>query len=483
LGLAVDQIQEQLLRAFPGELAVGEARMYAMGWTVPIVREGLVTLASQDGRDPDPPGLESIDVSRWLRGEHRPRVWLQPLCRLFQCHQAKLGWPPQGNEQPIDFSEPAEDAAPPAMSTPSGRPRAVFIQYLNPEILQLYGVGMHLDARRVARVALLLSRYAILVADGLLVMPASYLFEVPHISEFLRCLAPVRDAGLLGFTSPSPDLGQYVPAKRHEYRGERTLFPAYFDSRDDTMSSGSSLLWVPRVERSSAEDITAAWRSELTTGGLWDRILARSRRSGRGLPSRADGDIDAVPDRLDGRAFVARYAHPLIPLSLSPRDETLVSLLISRSYLESYLTELGALILSDTPLGALDCGIAPIGPAGTVQRVSWRVLSQVFSYLNLREAIDDGLSLQDLIKLRMEPPLRWLVNLLVEDSALCNLSSTRAVLDAALRISDREHHTKEAGFDAARDILWRLWEATIANAGSEAGVELPLLNAHTARST
>src|SRR5437870_1545837 len=40
LGLAVDQIQEQLLRAFPGELAVGEARMYAMGWTVPIVREG-----------------------------------------------------------------------------------------------------------------------------------------------------------------------------------------------------------------------------------------------------------------------------------------------------------------------------------------------------------------------------------------------------------------------------------------------------------
>src|SRR5258708_19647285 len=130
----------------------------------------------------------------------------------------------------------------------------------------------------------------------MLVMPAAYLFEVPFINDFIRHLAPVREAGLLGFTSPSPDLPRYVPTKRHEYRGDRTLFPSYFDSRDRTMAADTSLLWVPRVERSSAEDIAVAWRSESTAGGLWDRILARSRRRGPPPPSRADPAIDALPD-------------------------------------------------------------------------------------------------------------------------------------------------------------------------------------------
>lgn len=466
-----------MLRSFPGELAIGEARMYAMGWTVPIVHDGLLTLASAGAHDP--PGLESIDVSRWLRGEHRPRVWLQTLCQLFQCHQAKLGWPPQGNELPIDFTDMTEDAASTNGSQPAGLPRVLFIQYLNPEILQLYGLGKHFDARRAARIALLLSRYALLVSEDTLVMPASYLFEVPFIQDFLQHLAPLRDAGLLGFTSPSPDLGQYVPVKRREYRGEQSLFPGYFDSSDEPIGTDSSLLWIPRVERSSAEDITAAWRSESITGGLWERILSHSHRNGRRPLAQADAEINSVPDRLDGRAFVARHVRPLIPLPLSSRDETLISLLISRSYLESYLTELGALIMNDTPLGALDCGIPPKGPTGRVQRISWRVLAQLFGYLNLREAVEDGLSLEDLIRLRAEPPLRWLVDLLVENSTLSNVGPTRAVLTAALHLSDRQHRTRRAGFDAARDILWRLWEVT--TAGRDAGRRLLPSSAHVAR--
>lgn len=102
-GLTVDQIQGELLSRFPSELAPGEARMYAMGWTAPIVREGLLALAAEDqGRAT--PGLELIDVNRWLRGQVRPTAWLPRLCRLFRCHQAHLGWPPQGNEVPVDFT-------------------------------------------------------------------------------------------------------------------------------------------------------------------------------------------------------------------------------------------------------------------------------------------------------------------------------------------------------------------------------------------
>src|ERR1041385_3737194 len=221
--------------------------MYAMGWTVPMVRDGLLTLAAED-RD-DVPGLESIDVSRWLRGEHRPRAWMQTLCRLFRCHQTRLGWPPQGNEIPVDLSDVDAILTGPAEGSEPRPARAVFIQYLNPEILHLYGVGMRFDAARVLRVAHLLSRYAVLVSEGPLVMPASYLFEVPFILEFMQQLEPLRDAGLLAFASPSPDLGQYLPAKRYEYRSEESMFPGYFHRPGHSSVDAASLLWVPRAQR------------------------------------------------------------------------------------------------------------------------------------------------------------------------------------------------------------------------------------------
>ncbi len=113
-----NQIQEDLLGAFPGELAPGEARLYAMGWTVRVVREGLRALADKDGLDAS--GVGDGEIWRWLRGEVRPTVWMEPLCRLFRCHQSQLGWPPQGNEPTIDSTGAAgvEDSVVPAVHTP-----------------------------------------------------------------------------------------------------------------------------------------------------------------------------------------------------------------------------------------------------------------------------------------------------------------------------------------------------------------------------
>src|SRR5579859_7396352 len=101
-GLSVDAIQARLLHSFPGELAPGEARMYAQGWTLRIVREGLQALAEGDGLDASE--LQDADVWRWLRCEVFPRDSLGRLCRLFRCHQSQFGWPPQGTEVPIDFT-------------------------------------------------------------------------------------------------------------------------------------------------------------------------------------------------------------------------------------------------------------------------------------------------------------------------------------------------------------------------------------------
>jgi hypothetical protein len=76
-GRTVDEVQEELLRSFPGEIGAGEARMFAHGWTVGVVREGLQALAAEDGLDLS--GLQDADVWRWLRGEVYPRESLTRL--------------------------------------------------------------------------------------------------------------------------------------------------------------------------------------------------------------------------------------------------------------------------------------------------------------------------------------------------------------------------------------------------------------------
>jgi tetratricopeptide (TPR) repeat protein len=134
-GLSVDQVQDELLQSFPGELGIGEARMYAEGWTVRTVREGLRKLATDDGLDAT--GLDDTCVWRWMRGQVYPRDWLERLCRLFQTHQAQLGWPPRGDEVPIDFTPrqrtsdsslqvylPGRSVSPP-FETPGDGPAAV----------------------------------------------------------------------------------------------------------------------------------------------------------------------------------------------------------------------------------------------------------------------------------------------------------------------------------------------------------------------
>jgi tetratricopeptide (TPR) repeat protein len=101
-GWTVDQIQDELLRRFHDELAPGEARMHAHGWGVSLVREGLQTLAASEGLDAS--GLQDADVLRWLRGEIYPRDSLDRLCRLFQCHQDRLGWPVVGLVSAVDYT-------------------------------------------------------------------------------------------------------------------------------------------------------------------------------------------------------------------------------------------------------------------------------------------------------------------------------------------------------------------------------------------
>jgi nucleoside phosphorylase len=295
------------------------------------------------------------------------------------------------------------------------RPRYIFLHFLNPEIRALYEVDGAWSPAELHREWMRLSKYAFLVADQGLAIPASYMFEVPEISSVLDDLQPVQRQGLLHVASPTADLLLFAQQKQREYRDEAVLFDRY--SSDDRVDANHhGLNWLPRVDRSASGDIATAWRGELERAdGLWQHLLESKTARQLTLPSVLETAIEAVPGRLDGRAFIYRFVEPLLPFKPEPVGESQLKLLISREYLRSYLLELGAAVLIDTPIGNLGCGIERISSAGDVQTVSWRTIADSFEALGIRHQIET-LGWRDLSRLRVQPVLHWLLELILTPS-------------------------------------------------------------------
>jgi hypothetical protein len=335
-------------------------------------------------------------------------------------------------------------------TTPSAAPRRVFVQYLNPEILRLYGARSRFTERGLLERALRITRYAALISEQDIILPQSYLYEVHYVDAFLRSLSVLRHAALLSVASETAEAAAYVPRKRREYRGELTLFDAYGAEPDDELIG--TLEWAPRVLRSTAADIAAEWRTELQTDGLWDKLLTRTAKAGLNrLPSLLDSAIESVPDRLDGQAFILRFALPLLPAVPDGRAVTQIDMLLSRAYTRSYLHEFGALILYDTPLGDLSCGLPQRSPEGRVQMVSYRRLGAFFAALGVRDIVERRLAWTTLLALRSEPVLRWAIGLLVEQQP------PRLAIETAAMLRSRFRPPSQSNSRLLADVLDRLW--------------------------
>lgn len=322
-------------------------------------------------------------------------------------------------------------------------PRRLFLQYINPEILSLYGTTLRFKRQELYKQVLRLTKFALLLSEDVLIMPASYLFELGFISHFLKELTPLEAAGIIQFASPSADLYEYVHTKKLEYRDELILFPEYAKDGRALISKSQSLSWIPRVQRSTAKDISTAWKQELYKGdGLWKRILEERGPKQSLLPSKLESAIELVPEHLEGRAFIFRYTEPLLPMTLEAREETQINFLICRTYLESYLEEFNAMILVDTPLGYLDCGLSQISAGGYLRTISFRSLSASFKMINLLDYIDHQLGWYELIDLRGQPLFRRLMNLFI-----INMLDERRPLNTAITDSHYQvPHTSPNAF-------------------------------------
>lgn len=277
-------------------------------------------------------------------------------------------------------------------------PTAVFVHYLNPDILSLY--GFKVESTKVRQAGYELTRYALILASARVIFPISLLFEVSWLPRLMSKLAPALDMGQVQVCSPLGDAEGYINKKRSEFPEQQSLHPGYESAqlarRVNDELQGS---WLPRIATSAASFITEAWRAELNVeGGLWDQVLRDLRSAGRSLPESPERAIERLPERLQGRAFLMMNVRPRLPFEWTGRAETNVQMFLARRYIESFLKEFDACILVGGKLGELDCGIARSRNFWDPRALSFIAAKQALEFLHLDAALG-GLSWEDLAKL------------------------------------------------------------------------------------
>jgi nucleoside phosphorylase len=287
------------------------------------------------------------------------------------------------------------------------RNRRILLHYHNREILALYGADQLSDRALLSR-TLLLTRYALLVSEGPLVVLPKYFFEVPYFDQFIWHVRPIISAGLLQYASGNPDFESELEDKRLQFRDQPALFPGYFDvglSRVK-LRSLKQLVWAPRSGPSATEAIVREWSEVI------EREEGRLASLVRGEASNLARRLAEVPAALDGRAFVLGNVVSLLPFCLTGWGYTQLNIFINGPYLRVYLESLDAAIFVDTPLGPMDCGLADV--SGVRERlISFRRLRDFFGALGLRETVECGLTVAQLVELREDLVLRWLVGWVV----------------------------------------------------------------------
>ena len=279
---------------------------------------------------------------------------------------------------------------------------AVFVHYLNPDLLNFFGAWSRLGKERVYCEWIRATKHALLVTERPLLLPASYLFEVPYIDRFLNATSPVRSAGLMSIVCPTASFADYASEKVGEYRSQPSLFPGY-ETPEEVLGRRSvrGLGWEPRIKRSASREIANLWRNEIRSDGVWERVL---RRENVRPSDQIETRLAEVPDRLDGRAFVSSHAFPLLPIGIGAQSQTELGFLIQQGYLLSYLDEFNATILSDLPIGAIDVDLSRNrGQGGLPRTISLSNIRQIWANLGALRLIEEGLPWGKLVELKFDP--------------------------------------------------------------------------------
>ncbi|MFI0370830.1 hypothetical protein ACH35V_23415 [Actinomadura sp. 1N219] len=282
------------------------------------------------------------------------------------------------------------------------RDRPLFVQYTNPEILACYGArveGEH--AGLVLTQALDATRLALLLTERHLLIPASYIFEIPWYRIFLGCLEPLVRTGAVRYTSPVPDLADYREMKVHEYRSD-PLNP-YRHGGLRGICADPDFLWAPRHGGGTAAGIGDQWRTALQPGGDLHALARGTAHRWQRPRARAERLLTKLPERLEGQAFIGRFVEQALPIPLTPAERTRLAFFLSRAYLRSYLLDMDAAVLVDLPLGDLACGLTPRTSGMDGRLLSARRLDSALQWLEVRDFVRRIARWEELLRLRSLP--------------------------------------------------------------------------------
>lgn len=354
-------------------------------------------------------GVDRTTVGRWERGETDPYPHVRPkLCRVLEVGAGELHGLLETREAGTSGGVSlAPDAYSGEPAFYDARSRPVFVQYLNPEVLGCYGLRiLGSDNRVLLASAIRSTRLAILTTDAYLLVPASCMFEVPNSQEFLRATEPLIRAGALRYAASVPDLEAYRESKVPEYREE----PAnpYIGNAPAIRKWRSSFLAEPRRVSTTASDIGHEWSRGLSPGRPLHGIQQSLTQRRPGRESYLAKELESVPKRLHGRAFIGRNVRKATRLRFSDVEALRIDFFLSRAYLASYLTDYDANLLTDLDGRDLSCGLGADGQAHRGRLISASTLNYILKVTGIERFVRDRADWDDLLALRAAPELAFL---------------------------------------------------------------------------
>jgi hypothetical protein len=310
------------------------------------------------------------------------------------------------------------------------RSRPVFVQYLNPEVLGCYGLRiLDSDNRVLLASAIRSTRLAALATDAYLLVPASCIFEVPNSQEFLRATEPLIRAGALRYAAAVPDLEAYRESKIPEYR-EEPVNP-YVGKASAIYKWRTSFLAEPRRVSTTVSDIGHEWGRGLSPGGPLHGIQQSltHRRSGR--EAYLAKELESVPKRLHGRAFIGRNVRKATRLRFSDVEALRIDFFLSRAYLASYLSDFDANLLTDVGGRDLSCGLGLDGQAHRGRLISASTLNYILKVTGTYRFVHYLAEWDDLLVLRAAPELAFLTLFAFKDHDLYEVRRAAVKANAA----------------------------------------------------
>ena len=359
-------------------------------------------------------GIDRTTVGRWERGVTDPYPHIRPkLCQVLEVGAGELRvlLKPAPEDEPRAGDGTGFSLGPGGSSEELAlrdvRSRPLFVQYLNPEVLGCYGLRI-LDAgnRDLLASAVRSTRLAMLATDAYLLLPASCIFEVPNSQEFLRATEPLIQVGVLRYAASIPDLDAYRDSKLLEYR-EDSANP-YAGSPPGIGKWSRCLIGESRRVTTTVNDIRGEWSCGLAPGGPLYGVRESLSQRWEGRESHLVTELESIPRRLAGRAFIGRYVRKATRLHFTSVESLRLDFFLSWAYLKSYLFDFDANMLTDFDGYDLSCGLRADRQELRGRLVSVRVLNIIFQAIGIYRFVYDVAGWDDLLALRAAPELAFL---------------------------------------------------------------------------